>query len=96
MWFLGLVVACGVEGEFSEEFAGRDVDDADVVVVDQDANSFVFVGSSDADVVHSGVESEGDGSCVIDAVFPDSPVSVGAGGGCFAAGFVCFCWGSSV
>jgi hypothetical protein len=41
-----LVVAGGVEGEFAEEFSGGGVDDADVVIVDEHSDSFVFVGSS--------------------------------------------------
>ena len=85
MWFLGLVVAGGVEGEFSEEFACGDVDDADVVIVDEDSDAFVCVGSADSDVVHAGVESEGDRACVVDAVVADSPVAVGAGRGGFGA-----------
>jgi hypothetical protein len=32
----GLVVACGVEGEVAEEFAGGGVDDADVQVGDEE------------------------------------------------------------
>jgi hypothetical protein len=47
LWFLGLVVAGGVEGEFG----GGRFDDADVVVVDEHSESVVFVGSSDADVM---------------------------------------------
>ena len=91
MWFLGLVVAGGVEGQFAEQLACRGVDYSDLVVVDQDANSFVFVGAADSDVVHSGVESEGDGSGVVDAVFSDSPVPVGSCWGCFRAGGVGLC-----
>jgi hypothetical protein len=83
-----LVVAGGVEGEFAQELAGGGVDDPDVVVVDEDADAFVLVGPADADVVHPGVEPEGDGAGVVDAVLADSPVPVGAGRGCLGAGGV--------
>ena len=52
MWFLGLVVDVGVQGQFAQERAGGGVDDADVAVVDEESNVFAFVGASDADVVH--------------------------------------------
>lgn len=58
MWFLGLVVAGRVDGEFAQELSGVGVDDADVVVVDEDADAFSFVGAADADVVHAGVDAQ--------------------------------------
>jgi hypothetical protein len=47
----GLVVAGGVEREFADELAGVCVDDADVLVGDQQLDRSSFVGSADADVV---------------------------------------------
>jgi hypothetical protein len=96
LWFLGLVVEAGVESELAQQLAGGGVDHADVLVVDQDSNPFVFVGASDSDVVHAGAEPEGDGAGVIDTVFADSPVSVGAGRGGFAARGVGLVWGCAV
>ena len=49
---------------------------------------FSFVGPSDADVVHFRVVTQSDDAGGVDAVFADSPVPVGAGGGSFAAGGV--------
>ncbi len=51
LWFLGLVVAVWVEGQLSEELPGLGVDDADVLVVDEDFHAGVFMCASDADVV---------------------------------------------
>ncbi len=68
------------------------VDDADVSVVDEDSDAFVFVGATDADVVESGVEAKGDFAGVVDAVFADSPVPVSAGGGGFASCSIGFRW----
>ncbi|HMM83809.1 MAG TPA: hypothetical protein PKI99_04240 [Terrimesophilobacter sp.] len=48
---LSLVVDVGVEVEFAEEVSGGFVDDANVLVVDEDADFGSFVGSTDADVV---------------------------------------------
>ncbi len=45
----GLIVALWVDGEFSEEFAGDGVDDADFEGLDERDD----VGSRDTDVVHS-------------------------------------------
>ncbi len=61
------------------------------MVVDEHSDSFVFVCSADADVVHSGVDAQGDGAGVVDAVLSDAPVAVGSGWGAsfsriFAAG----------
>ena len=83
----GLVVAVGVEDEFSEEFAGGGVDDSDVEVLDEQDDVGSGVGSADADVV----VSDGDGAAGVDAVVPDPLVGVagpvGAGGG-FGSGGV--------
>jgi hypothetical protein len=51
----GLVVAAGVEGELSEQFAGGGVDDADAQVADQEQDVGSGVGSPDADVVQAAV-----------------------------------------
>ena len=55
---MGLVAACGVEGEVSEDLAGGFVDDADVEVIDEEDDGLVLVGSSDADVVHAAGAAE--------------------------------------
>ena len=77
-----MVVAVGVDGELAEEFAGGGVDDADVVVVDEEHDVGSGVGSSDADVVEAAVESEGDGAAGVDGVVSDSVVGVVAFVGC--------------
>ena len=61
------------------------MDDADLCVVDDELDPGFFVGAADADVVHFQVVSQRDDAGVIDAVLADAPVSVGAGGGRFAA-----------
>jgi hypothetical protein len=43
-----LVVADGVEGEVAQEFAGADVDDADVVVLHEEDDALVGVVAADA------------------------------------------------
>ncbi len=53
--FEGLVVAVGVEGEFADELAVLEVDDAYVLVGDQEFDLSSFVGSADADVVEAAV-----------------------------------------
>jgi len=60
LWVLGLVSAGGVEGEAAEEVAGFGVDDADVEVVDDGGDGFVFVGASDADFVEVAFVADGD------------------------------------
>jgi hypothetical protein len=52
-----LVVAVGVEDEFSEELSGGGLDDAYVEVLDQQQDVGSGVGSSDADV--AGVRCSG-------------------------------------
>src|SRR5881398_689736 len=61
-WAGGLVVASGVDVEFSEELAGGAVDDSDVEVLDEEHDVGSGVGSSDADVVHSAGDAQGDGA----------------------------------
>jgi hypothetical protein len=61
-----LVVAVGVDGEFSEEFAVVG-DDADVLVGDQEQDLGACVGAADADVDELGSVAQGDlGSCGCD------------------------------
>lgn len=79
--FLGLVAACWVEGEVSEELAGGGVDDADVEVVDESDDGLSGVGAADADVVHAAGSAERDGAAVVDAVAADPVV-----GACVRAG----------
>ena len=56
-----MVVAFWVDGEFSQEFSGDYVDDADVEVLDEQDGVGSGVGSADADVVHCAVDTERDG-----------------------------------
>ncbi len=65
---LGLVVAGGVDGEFSQDLAGCGVDDLDVEVVDQDQDAGSGMGSADADVVQAAVDAEGDFPAGVDDV----------------------------
>ena len=73
---LGLVVAVWVEGQCSEDFAGGGVDDADVEVLDEHDDVGSLVGSADADVVESAVDTQGDDAAVVDAVVTDSFVGL--------------------
>jgi hypothetical protein len=80
-----LVVAGGVDGEFAEKFAGFGGDDADVEVVDEHDDVGSGVGSSDADVVKTAAQAQGDDPGIINAVVADPGVGVGlsaAGGKC--------------
>jgi hypothetical protein len=43
----------------SDDFAGRGVDDADVVAVDEQDDAGSFEGSSDADVVEVSIDAQG-------------------------------------
>ncbi len=70
-----------VEGEVAEELAVGGVDDADVEVCDEQGDVGAGVGSADADVVHAGAVSEGDGAGLVDAVVADAVVGAGAAGG---------------
>lgn len=69
------LVAGGVDGEFAQEFAGGDVDDSDVEVLDEHGDVGSGVGSSDADVVHFAACAQCDGTGFVDAVVVDSFVS---------------------
>ena len=48
---LGVGEGLVVEGEFSDELSGVGVDDADVLVCDEELDRSVLVGSADGDVV---------------------------------------------
>jgi hypothetical protein len=55
-WSSGwLVVLGGVEGEFTQQFAGGGVDDPDVEVLDEEQDVGSGVGSPDPDVVQPAV-----------------------------------------
>jgi hypothetical protein len=71
-----LVVACGVDDEFAEEFAGGGVDDSDVEVVDEHDDAGAGVGSADADVVESAGDAEGEFAVGVDDVVADAVVGV--------------------
>ena len=70
---LGLVSAGGVEGEFSQDFAGFGVDDGDVQVLDEQGHGLSGVGSADADVEQLPGVAEGD-AAVVDFVVADAAV----------------------
>ena len=74
--FLGLVVAFGVDGELAEKFPCGGVDDSDFLVLNEQDYVGSGVGSSDADVVHSGVDAQGDDAGVVDTVVSYSVVGV--------------------
>lgn len=86
----GLVVAGEVDVEFAEEFAGGGVDDADVVVLDEEQDVGSGVGSADADVAEFPGDAQGHGPGCVDLVGADAVVgvggSVGARGGFRAGG----------
>jgi hypothetical protein len=91
-----LVVDVGVEFEFADEGAGGGVENSDFSVVDEEPDFAAFVSAAESDVVHSRVVADGDDAGVVDAVFADSPMPVGAGWGCFAASGVGGRWGAAV
>lgn len=68
---LGLVVAGGVEDEFSDDVAFFG-DDADVEVVDEHEDFLAGPGASDADVVKAAVVPQGEVAGAVDAVFTDA------------------------
>ena len=60
-WFAGgLIVACGVEDEVSDDLAGVGVDDGDVQVVDEDADVSADVVVAQSDVVELAGVAQGD------------------------------------
>ena len=71
-----MVVAAGVDGEVAEKFAGGGVHDADVCAVDEQDDVGSGVGSSDADVVESSVEAQGDGAAGVDEIVTNPVVRV--------------------
>ena len=74
----GLVVPGGVEDEFSEQFAGGGVQDADVHVLDQERDVGSGVGAADADVVEAAAGAEREVAGFADFVVADAVVGVGA------------------
>ncbi|MPM03227.1 hypothetical protein SDC9_49492 [bioreactor metagenome] len=81
----GLVEACGVEGQVTQDFSGGGVDDGDVEVVDEGQDVGSCVGLPDPDAVEGAVVTQGDRACFGDSVVADPVVgvaaAVGAGGG---------------
>lgn len=77
----GLVVAGGVDGELSEEFAGGGVDHAYVEVVDEFEYGGSGVFEAHADVVHCAVDSQGEFPVFVDFAVEDSVVGVAGGRG---------------
>jgi hypothetical protein len=63
-----LVVLGGVQDEVAEQSASVSVDDANVVVLDQEQDVGSGVGSADADVVEASVVAQGDHAGGADAV----------------------------
>ena len=74
----GLVVPGGVEDEFSEQFAGGGVQDADVQVLGQERDVGSGVGAADADVVEAAAGAEREVAGFADFVVADAVVGVGA------------------
>jgi hypothetical protein len=72
---LGLVLAAGIEGEFSQDFAGGCVDDGDVEVVDQCGDFEAVVVASEADVEELAGVAQGD-LAFADAVVADAGVGL--------------------
>jgi hypothetical protein len=94
-----LVVAGEVDGEFSEEFAGGGVDDADLEVLGEQQDVGSGVGSSVGDVSQSAGDAQGDGAGLVEPVLADPVVGLGCwlpGGGSFGAGVVDGRWGGPV
>lgn len=85
-----MIVAGGVEDEFTKGLSGGGVDDADVVVVDQRQDLGSGLGLADTDVVESSGDSEGDVADLGDPVGADPVVAVvlAATGGGFGSGLV--------
>jgi hypothetical protein len=85
-----LVVAAGVEYEFSNELAGVFGDDPDVAVADEHEDPGACPVAADADVVQAAGVAEGDFAVAVDAVFADAEVFADldalAGGNCAGAG----------
>jgi len=86
-----LVVTGGVEGEFTQDFAGGGVGDGDLQIVDEESDVGSGVGSAQADVVEATVVAQGDAAGLADPVGADPVVgvagAVGARGG-FGSGGV--------
>ena len=72
-----MVVAVGVQGQFSQQFAGEGVDDPDLEVGDEEDDAGSGVGSADADVVQVAGDAQGDDAGGVDAVVADPVVGVG-------------------
>ncbi|MEV7638256.1 hypothetical protein AB0N71_19015 [Pseudarthrobacter enclensis] len=83
--FSGLVVLCGVDGEFADDFSGGGVANSDVVVVDEHQDVFAGLGAAYADVAELSCVAEGKFALLVDAVDPPAPVIIlpGPCGCCF-------------
>ena len=69
-----MVVAAGVEDQFSYEFSGVFGDDPDVAVADEHEDRGVCSVAADADVVQAAGVAEGEFAVAVDAVFADAEV----------------------
>lgn len=69
-----MVAVFGVDGELADDFAGGGVDDADVVVVDEQDDAGSVEGSAESDVVELAVDAQADASGV-DAVVADAELA---------------------
>jgi hypothetical protein len=67
-----LVVLGRVDGELSDELAGRGVDDADLEVVHEDDHRSAVVLDAETDVVHAAVDAQGDSPAFVDHVVADA------------------------
>jgi len=91
-WWLsgGLVVPGRVEDQFAEQFTCRDVDDADVQVLDQERDAGSGVGAAGTDVVQPAAGAQGEVPGLAVLVTADPVVGAGAAvaGGSFGPGTV--------
>ena len=67
----GLVVPGRVQDQFADQLTGVAVDDADMQVVDEQADWSVGQAGANADVVQPAVVAQGDGAPAVDLVVPD-------------------------
>src|SRR5215216_616247 len=70
----GLIVPAGVQDQFADQLTGVAVDDADVQVVDEQADRGAGEPGAEADVVQPAVVAHSDRCPAVDLVVPDPVV----------------------
>ena len=68
----------GVDGQLAQELSGGQIDDADLEVLDEEADVGSGVGSPDADVAEFAGDAQGDVAGLADPVGADPVVGVAA------------------